>query len=268
MSSTNTAIIRRFALLEHNPRVRQYFRDIDDGEAANLEGGRALARQACLVDNQDTIDIIQFKMWLFNDYIARSDNVPFYGIPVTRFHSESVEYKPQVLLYFQGNKEDEDGQPGLLSAEISFRLFWEENSISMARLESLARKIKAEMATPRYRWRKGTEIVTYWKPADGFELRLYVVNKTEGIQVVRKIVSLSDKEFDPSCINRSESDRTFPVNPGTEVVLGKTQKKKRRRPIGDVTFEYAQFSWHKLAEPIILVNTGRRFRRALEYVSV
>ena len=158
MSSTNTAIIRRFALLEHNPRVKEYFRDINDDEARALEGGRALARQACLVDANDTISIIQFKMWLFNDYINKAE-MGVYGIPIARFHSESNEFKPQIMMYFEGNKEDEDGDGGILSAEISFRLFWDENEITQAKLKALATRIKSTFATPRYQWRKGTEII-------------------------------------------------------------------------------------------------------------
>ena len=267
MSSTNTAIIRRFALLEHNPRVKRYFSNIDDFEGELLENGRALTRQACLVDSNDTIDIIQFKMWLFNDYIAKSES-SFYAIPVARFHSESNEFKPQLMLYFQGNKEDEDGDTGILSAEISFRLFWEESQVTELRLKSLATEIKARFATPRYQWRKGTEIVTYYKPSDGFELRLYVANKAEGVRVVKDVCRLAERPYDDNCINHSTSNRSFPVNPGTEMVLGKQQKKRRRRAIGEVKFEYAQFSWYKLAKPIILVNSGYRFRRAMEYVEV
>lgn len=160
MSSTTTAIIRRFALLEHNPRVREYFRNVSDIEGQELRTGRALSRQACLVDDEDTIDIIKFKMWLFNDYVVKTE-LPIYGIPIARFHSESNEFKPQVMLYFQGSKEDENGQSGILTAEISFRLFWEESQVTQTKLEQLARKIKVEFATPRYKWRKGTEIVTY-----------------------------------------------------------------------------------------------------------
>ena len=267
MSSTNTAIIRRFALLEHNPRVREFFKNINDAQGQELQTGRALARQACLVDDRDTVNIIQFKMWLFNDYINRAE-MAVYGIPIARFHSESNEFKPQIMLYFEGSKEDEDGDNGILSAEISFRLFWDENEVTQTRLKTMATKIKSVFATPRYQWRKGTEIVTYYKPSDGFELKLYVVNKTEGIRVARDVVTLADKTFDPNCINLSKSDRSFPVNPGTELVLGERIKKRRRRPIGTVKFEYAQFSWHKLTKPIILVNAGYRFRRAIEYVNL
>lgn len=107
-----------------------------------------------------------------------------------------------------------------------------------------------------------------YPPADGFELKLYAANKAEGVRVIQKIVTLADKQFDSEYINRSVSDRTFPVNPGTETVLGRTQRKKRRRPIGNVTFEFAQFTWHKLTKPIILVNTGYKFRKAIEQVFV
>lgn len=265
MSSTTTAIIRGFALLEHNPKVREYFRDISNDEGQQLLTGRALGRQACLVSNNDTINIIQFKLWLFNDYILK-DESNFYGIPIARFHSESNEFKPQCMLYFQGSKEDEDGQSGVLTAEISFRLFWEEFQVTQSRLQAFARDIKAAFATPPYKWRKGTEIVTYYKPSDGFELKLYAPSKAEGVGVIRKVVELAEKPFDSEAIVHSRSDRNFPLNPGTEVVLGKRQPKKRRRPVGEVTFEYAQFSWHKLTKPVILVNAGYRFRRALEYV--
>ena len=135
MSSTTTAIIRGFALLEHNPKVREYFRDISNDEGQQLLTGRALGRQACLVSNNDTINIIQFKLWLFNDYILK-DESNFYGIPIARFHSESNEFKPQCMLYFQGSKEDEDGQSGVLTAEISFRLFWEEFQVTQSRLQA------------------------------------------------------------------------------------------------------------------------------------
>ncbi|HAZ43238.1 MAG TPA: hypothetical protein DDW76_23780 [Cyanobacteria bacterium UBA11369] len=88
--------------------------------------------------------------------------------------------------------------------------------------------------------------MTYYKPSDGFELKLYVVNKTEGIRVVQKVVALADKVFDPECINHSKSDRSFAVNPGTEMVLGERRRKRRRRPIGEVTFEYAQIKPYQI----------------------
>ncbi|MFB2979578.1 hypothetical protein [Microseira sp. BLCC-F43] len=196
---------------------------------------RALARQACLVEIQDTLDIINFKIWVFNEYILVNEP-NFYGITAI-FHSESNEFKPQVMLYFEGRKEDEGDDPGILTTEIIFRLFCQENSITKTRLQLLAREIKQQFTTPSFKWRKGTEIVTYYKPSDGFELRLYVVNKSERVRVVQKVVGLTDRVFDPECINHSKSDRNFPVNPGTEMVLGERQKKRRRRPIGEVTFE-------------------------------
>lgn len=245
-----------------NRMITEEFRGIEDHDDISVP--RSSLKAACWLRDADTTTITLLKLFLFHSIIKGNELLPIYAIPVAKFKSEAVAYKPQCFLKFVSDPNDDNmHERGVLEAEISFRLMWENTSVSQ--IKSLALKIHSELATPPYVWKKGVDILSYRDVKRGYELRLYVPSFQIGEAVVKKILNIQNHPFELEFCNYSESKSTFPVNPGTKVVLGKTQKKIRRRPIGNVTFYSADFDWGDLNEPIRLVGPlGRRRRGSPE----
>lgn len=252
----------------HNGQVAKHFSDV--GEADDFrQSSRAACRKACLITAGDSAIVALHKRLNFHFLVLKSDredDIPFYGIPVAKFKSECVAYSPQCLLKFMraDSSDEREHEPGVLEAEISFRLQWEE--VTMSKIEALARKIHQVFATPLFTWKKGTHIYSYRDLKKGYELRLYCYTPLEGQRVVKKILEIQGHLFDERYESHSESGATFPVNPGTRTVLGKTVPKIRRRPVGNVKFQFAQFDWGELNQPILLV--GPPFGKASPVVTI
>ena len=83
---------------------------------------------------------------------------------------------------------------------------------------------------------------TYSDWSKGYQLQLLVKDVTEGRDLVGRILAIQNDTPDWSKANKSanEAEMTaYPTNPGTEVILSRPRKKARKRPIGNVRFQYA-----------------------------
>ena len=256
----------------HNRKVRDYFSDLGgDNWDSSINGSRSSARTAATMTDDDTATMLLCRWLFFHGDIKNWEDfqTPIYGIPIeeeqrTRF------FRPQITLYFCEKAEDVDPDYNPLRSQVSIRLQDEKyNTITQAKLENLAIKIKNTFAIPRYRWRRGKEAYYYKDREKLYDLRIVSRNETEAKKLVENVLDLQNDTPDWNYLRLNKAVQettTYPTNPGTEVILGKTTKKRRYRPIGDVYFIGAFAHIYNKNKPIPLVDITGRFNDALTFV--
>jgi hypothetical protein len=250
----------------HNKLVREEFSDINDDDALAIP--RGALKRACLLDDDDTVDMTLLRLHLFFFHARKAADLqaPIYGIPVSDY-DERVTYRPQVNLLFRQDDDSVASGRNVVCAEVSYRLINETpQTITEADLTRIANRIKAELgAANGYRWSKGKTIVTYKNLADGLNLKIYALNETEGVQVIRKICDCAQQTYDDNYVVVHEPKASYSANPGNQIILGRSRKKPVRRPVAYVRFKRASISIHGLPNPIILV--GQRFSNPVPLIS-
>ncbi|PHJ62794.1 hypothetical protein VF14_26865 [Nostoc linckia z18] len=237
----------------HNKAVNQYF---NKTPADSLETPKSSLRVACTMKDGDTATMTMMRMWLFEVTAGRLQSVqaPIYGIPVQELQRD-VTFKPQIKLFFKERSDaDMTDRNSPARGEITFRLMNETSAtISRAKAEVLASAIKREFTNPIFVWEKGWYKYTYQDVERGYDLRLLVKSKTEGVRVTKKILDIQGHPFSDDNQQYIEHDRSYSLNPGTHLVYGSTIKKPVQRPRVDVSFRYAQLLIHGRANAINLV---------------
>ncbi|MDZ7960556.1 MAG: hypothetical protein RMY34_22190 [Aulosira sp. DedQUE10] len=254
--------------LYHNKLVRGYFKNQPDNDISTPK--RAL-RQACLIDDADTVAMTQLRLWLFEITVghAQSLQTPIYGIPVQELQRDS-KFRPQIKLYFKEPYDFEKHGDGTeqVRGEIGFRIM-NKTADTISRTDSVeyAREIKAEFATPPLIWKKGKFKCTYLDLDNGFDLRLLCASKTEGQSTVQSVLKILNKAYNDDNFQFIENTKEFPTNPGTHRVYGRTVKKFRQRPTADVKFTHAQLLIPGQVKPVNLVAVNGRLRSVIENVT-
>lgn len=248
--------------LEHNKAVRAYFKNQEDED---ISTPKARLKHTCLIKDEDTATMTQLRLWLFEVTCghAASLQTPIYGVPVQELQSQFT-FKPQVKLFFLEPYDHEVHATGLPQAqgEITFRLMHESSeTISRSDAERLARRIKQVFGTPLFTWEKGWYKATYTDKIRGYQLQLLVRNKAEAERVIRHVLEVQEHPFDRDYFQYIEHERTYPINPGTHRVYGRTVKKPVRRRRADVKFQFAQLFIWGIPHPINLVATGNSLKR-------
>ena len=245
----------------HNRQVRSHFRDVKVKDTdLTIKTSRGSLRTACLIQEKDSI-MVAFARYLFYHVTVRRGeemSEPIYGIPVGNFN-EQRKYRPQIKLFFKEDMSDVDPSYRPLRSEISMRLMNEKpESLSKAELEKFARNIRQEFCKPNlYKFKKGKVLVTYKDLEKGYDFQLYVFSKTEGIEVIKKCLSVQNHKYDPSLLNSSENDSpaaAYPTLPKQKTIVGKRYSQPRKRPVGNVRFQYAVCSIWGVTKPIGLVD--------------
>ncbi|RAM51192.1 MAG: hypothetical protein C6Y22_12555 [Hapalosiphonaceae cyanobacterium JJU2] len=253
---------------DHNKAVKAYFKNQPDDD---ISTPKASLKHACLIKDSDTANMTLMRMWLFEITIghAAAIQTPYYGIPVTEFQPDR-KFKPQVKLYFLEPYDNETHNNGTPQAEgeITFRLMSKTSEIiSRNDAESLARNIKNAFARPIFTWSKGWFKCTYLDAERGYDLRLLVKSKAEGERVVRAVLDIQGHSFNRDDFQFVEHDRTYPLNPGSHRVYGRTVKKPVKRRRADVKFRYAQLLIWGQPNPVNLVAvSSSRLRSVIERV--
>ena len=247
-----------------NRKINEYFRELLpddwDGDLSISEGA---LKQACLHKDEDTASMTVLRLWLF--YFSgqstkpyQSEQVPVYGIPISTFQ-QSWKFLPQVMLFFSEDVSDVEAGYDPVTAEISFRLVNESSTtITKDEIKRLGEKIKLALGANRgYRLHKGWDKCTYLDKEKGYDFRLLVFDKATGMAIIEKILDI--QEHTPSWeklgyIENGAPSASYPTNPGTQTILGKSRKKPRRRPRAYVRFRYAALHIHGLPQPLIITN--------------
>lgn len=256
----------------HNRRVREHFSDLADPGSewdAEIETARGSLRVACMMDDNDTADMLTIRTLLFWLVLGQSAalQTPVYGIPIPSFQ-EARKFRPQIQLYF---KEDlRDIEPGYapVTGEISVRLMNESSStLSESELNIFAQRVRTAFSTAQgFVWQKGKVMCSYVDRSQGYQLQLLCRSKTEGRRVIEQVLDLQQHSPDWKYLNVSENEaptQRFPTIPGNDFILGRSRRRPRSRPVADVRFQYAVMHVHGLPHPIVLIDRSGTFRNPL-----
>lgn len=246
----------------HNREVRDWFHDIEVDD--DISTPRGSLKRACLLQDNDSISLTVLRILLFEVSFkhAQSLQPPVYGIPTTSFQ-DSVEFHPQVKLFFTEDLHEADEDYGAATAEISFRLMNETSqTVSESNARTIANRIKSVFASGGgYRWQKGKNKYSYRDPQKGYHFIMACASEGEAREVIGKVLDIQEHAPDWDLLTESKPNRSYPANPGTQRIFGKTCKKPRRRPQRYVRFRYAELHLWGLPNPIILVDrTGVKQR--------
>lgn len=249
----------------HSKAVNAFFKNTPDYDFTN---NRSKLKEACKIKNSDSAIIVLLRLWLFDITLQRSQalQTPIYGIPVQEFQ-RNVKFKPQVKLFFKEDfdKDIHDANSVLSEGEITFRLMDKSSdTISRKDAERLAKRIKDVLTKPVFVWSKGWYKCTYLDKNLGYDFRLLVKSKIEGERICKEILKIQNHSFEDDNFQFIDHKRTYPINPGTHRVYGRTVKKYRQRPRVDVRFKYAQLLIHGRQNAVNLVaHAGTRFRSVI-----
>jgi hypothetical protein len=248
----------------HNRRVKKEFRDLDEGfwDDLSISTGRRSLATACVMQDKDTSSITIIRMILFYVVLGQATAMlpPMYGIP-TELYQQSVEFKPQIKLFFREDVEDTDTGYRPIEAELSFRLMNESSeTVSSADAMRYANKIKTEFAGGGgYRWQKGRLKLSYRDLARGYQLIVTPASEAGGKEVINKILDIQGHSLDELNLTTSKLGQNPPTIPANKFVYGKSRRMPRKRPVGWVRFQYAELHIWGLPKAIVLVDrTGRK----------
>lgn len=253
--------LQNILLQTYNRVIRDEFNDVgDETWDEDITTPRGSLRVACTLKDSDSAIATILRMMLFYFVLGQASalQTPVYGIPIPSFQ-EARQFKPQIQLYFQEPEADVDLGYRPVTGNITFRLMNETStSITHAETVSLANKIKQEFGTGTgYVWKKGKVMVSYTDRAHGYQLQLLCRSKTEGRELIQRVLSIQNHTPDWKFMNVSENEEAtqrYPTVPGTQTILGKTQKKPRARPIADVRFRFAALHIWGLVNPVVLLD--------------
>lgn len=252
-----------------NKEVAKFFRDLggDDWEP-NVNSSRASARTACTHQESDTIGMTNLRLMLFRHFVNGGDTntAPVYGIPREEYDA-TVTYRPQAILHFQQRIQDVKEGFSPVTAQISVRLKEQSTEITESQLRSLAATIKSIFGgTTGYKWEKGRRMFSYVDKANGHQFKVYCKSKETGRDLVSKMLLLVGDTPDWSLANYKSNQseaQAYPAISGTEVILGKSRKKARRRPIANVYFQVAHLHVQHLPNAIPLYDRSGVYPKAL-----
>ena len=256
-------IVRR----EHNKAVKAWFKNQADNDVSTP---KARLKHSCLIKDDDSLLVGLQRQWLFEITVGKAQSIqaPVYSTIQLEEFSE-IRFKPQVQLFFKESQTattyDPDFYP--VKGEISFRIMDEtSSSMSRAKAEALARKIKQEFATPLFVWEKGWYYCSYRDLEHGYQLKILVKSETEGRRVVKQVLKIQSHTFDEDFFQFVNHQRNYPPIPKTQLIYGRNRKQKRVRPRADVRFKHAKLLIHGLNNAINLVDAGGGLRSVIERV--
>ncbi len=240
----------------YNKEVREHFSDVPDDD---INVARSSLKQACLHEDRDSLIVTVARMLLFEIPLrhAQTLQAPIFGIPVDSFES-NVRYKPQIKLYFLEDPQDAEVGYSPIEGEVTIRLKNETTStLTEANLVTYANRVKTHFATPAYRWHKGKYKYTYKDLSEGYDLRILAFSKVEAQQLITAVLQIQNDTPNWEYLTSHEPEQPtnrYPTIPGNQLILGKSRKKRRSRPVGYVRFRYASILIHGLPSPRTLID--------------
>lgn len=240
----------------YNREVNAEFRDLSEEDS--IATPRAALRTACRLNDNDSALQTLIRMFFFYFVLrqARDLQRPVYGIPLDDYQS-AHKFAPCVHLYFRQDSSAVPAGRAPVRARVSYRIRNESSAtITEAELRAHALRIRAQFApgSSGWYWTKGKTLVTYKDVENGLNLQLYALNKSEGISVINKVCDCALLPYDPDLVVTHESERSFPANPGSTMILGRSRNRPVMRPTARVRFQRATASIWGLPQDITLVG--------------
>lgn len=199
--------------------------------------------------------------------LENKDIGTIYGEPSEDYQTRR-KFKPQILLYFEEDKDDVELGYRPSSGRISFRIMGEESkTITKADLSALATKIKNVFGVNNgYVWRKGKELYSYTDVDKGYSLQILARSENNAKEIATSILSIQNHTFIlknmQQCKNLNELEK-YPYTPPNETILGDVVRMPRYRPNVEVRFQYAVAHIHGKANPILLYSRTSKKTGAL-----
>ncbi len=179
--------------------------------------------------------------------------------------------RPQIVLLFLEDYQDIEPGYEQVKGRVSFRLMNkaeissdEGSTLTVSDLKQYLAVIKREFWIELgrgYVWRKGKEMISYCDWKKGYQLQLFCRNKTDGVELVKKVLSIQGHTYDASKLNHSVNEnptQAYPTVPEQINVLGHAIRAPRRRPIADARFRAAKLLLRSLPMPIYLIDFNGR----------
>ncbi len=246
----------------HNKRVRDWFLNVDDND---IQSPRASIKHACVLKDDDTASMTMMRLWLFEVFVggAQSFHPPLYTIPSMAFQ-DHAKFKPQITLFFAEDADDVELGYSKVTGEVSVRIIKEtDDTITEVDVKAYATKIKSLFAgsTP-FIWKKGRNMYSYTDTEKGYRLQILSTTQTEAKRLIEQVLDI--QAHTPAWENLSESESAsastkYPALPPRKLILGKTRRMPRRRPVASVKFQYALLHIYGLPNPIVLVDRSWKY---------
>ncbi|MEH1887420.1 hypothetical protein [Nostoc sp.] len=178
-----------------------------------------------------------------------------------------VEGHPKIVFYFsQDSASVPSEQNYKADAEYSLRLMDLENTSTNlhSKLVEIANEIKMQFVESKEGiiLTKGNLGVIYKDPKHGFSNGHRILTNTEAdaIDIYKRMCNVIDVPFDEQKITVSNPKKPSTIGSVTEtqVIMGKTRKKRAYRRVINVRFTYAYALIPGEAQPIFLIDTTYR----------
>lgn len=254
-----------------NLEVRRFFADLGENWEPSLETGRGSLRIACTHLDNDTGEMTNLRHQLFYDVLGygRHDLVIYQGekqqddIPVTGH--------PIIHFYFSQDSQAVPDGESKLDAEYSVRLMTLTNTSTNLRtkLVEIANEIKVQFVDAKkgILLNKGNLLISYKDVEHGFPKGSKILCNTEAdaVDIYRRMCNVIDVPFEEENITKHDPKKpSTNARTRTQVILGKTQKLPRNRPVGYVRFRHARCKIPGLPQPVYLVDTTYRYNALVE----
>ncbi len=254
----------------YNRFVKEEFEDIDTDDLG-IATPRTSLRTACLVDEGDSQILINNRMMLFYFILRKAQDLQpsIAGIPLEDY-AQKVTFRPQITLFFKEHDGAVEPDYSPLRSQVSVRIPNKTHeTISRSDLIGYGNAIKASFGgTTPYYFRRGKVCVHYHDKEEGLKLQLYVFSKDEGKNVINKVLNLVDKTPKWKFLSFSETDdpsSAYPTIPPLENIIGESRRMPRKRPVGNVYFQYATAEIYGIPRPVMLYAIPEMLKQALVY---
>nr|MDZ8058387.1 hypothetical protein [Nostoc sp. EkiNYC01] len=260
--------LQKIYIPQHNALVKRYFSDLGNDWKPNIASSRSALRVACTMTDNDNQLMMNLRHHLLFDLLGygRKNLAIFYG---SRENQEQpVEGHPKIVFYFSQDSESlPSEQDYKADAEYSVRLMQLENTSSNLRtkLVEIANEIKVQFlsAGKGIILTKGNLCVSYKDVKNGFPNGSKILTNTEAdaIDIYQRICNVVDVTFNEQKItvgNPKKPSTTGNVTE-TQIIMGKTRKKRAYRRVVNVRFRYAYALIPGEPQPVFLIDTTYRY---------
>ena len=260
--------LQKIYIPQHNALVKRYFSDLADDWKPNIASARSSLRVACTMVDSDNQLMMSLRHHLLFDLLGygKKGLALFYG---SRENQEpSVVGHPKIVFYFsQDSASLPLGQDYKADAEYSVRLMKLQNtSLDLhTKLVEIATEIKTQFLLDKKGiiLTKGNLSIIYKDPINGFANGRRILSNTEedAIDIYRRICNVIDVPFDELKITLGNPKKPSTVGAvtQTQVIMGKTRKKRAYRRVTNVRFRYAYCEIPGEPQPVFLIDTTYRY---------
>jgi len=193
--------------------------------------------------------------------LAAKDIGEVYGIPTTSFQ-EKFTFAPQIILRFYQRSEDKINKnlPSI-DAEHSIRLIGKKSeTINDFDVDLLKAKIKSKFGgnTPFF-YEKGKEKYVYFDKSKDYDIRINAFDEINARKLVEQLLDIQGHSPEWEFLSKTTSSlpqKKYDDTPGSSIILGRAEKKPRKRPLGRVTFARAELHLYGKPLPVVLAGRG------------